>query len=296
MPQKTSEDTSPRGIERRIKAVYETMPGSERALADRVLEYPADVIVCSATELAELAGASKAAVSRFVKRLGYADFREMQKEIRQAQSTGDPIFLARPHAGPATGEPRTGSFAAHIEQDMDCLRQTSDLIDEAVLNDVVDAIISARRIVCLGFRNSQFFAAYARRLILHVRGNVTALPENGQMLMEDMADLGPDDLIFAVGLRRRTPTLTRTLALMHAHGVPIAYITDRRAVTTTKFARWVMPCHVRGTSSFDSYAGVVSLINFIGTRASHRAGRDGRRRLGRIEDMLEALGELDSSN
>lgn len=293
MPDPKTPAASPRAIERRIKAVYDAMPGSERALADRVLEYPGDVIVCSATELATLAGASKAAVSRFVKRLGYADFRDMQKEIRQAQTTGDPIFLSTGATGAADVD---GTFAAHVDNDVDCLRQTRELLDEAVIEEVAAAIVSARRVVCIGFRNSQFFAAFARRLFVHVRPNVSVLPGVGQTLMEDMADLGPDDLIVAIGLRRRPPILGRVMNLMHERGVPIAYVTDRRAVSTTKAARWVMPCHVRGTSLFDSYVGVISLINFLGTRATQRAGRDGRRRLGRIEDMLELLEELDSSN
>ena len=202
MPNKQTEATQPRAFERRIKAVYASMPGSERALADRVLEYPGDVIMCSATELAELAGASKAAVTRFVKRLGYNDFRDMQKGIRQAQTTGDPIFLT---SGKMKKEAKQGSLAAHFEQDMDCLRQTLENIDEEAAVAVARQIVKARRIVCLGFRNSHFFAAYARRLIINTRPNVMVMPSAGQMLMEDMSDLGEKDLIFAVGLRRRTP-------------------------------------------------------------------------------------------
>lgn len=292
-PQYQAGPAQPRAIERRIRAVYETMPGSERALADRVLEYPSDVIVCSATELAALAGASKAAVTRFVKRLGYDDFRDMQKEIRLAQTTGDPIFLS---SGKMKKAAAAGSLAAHLHQDMDCLRQTLENIDEDAAVEVARRIVKARRIVCLGFRNSQFFAAYARRLIIHIRPDVTLLPGAGQVLMEDMADLGPKDLLFAVGLRRRTPALGSAMELMRNKDIPIAYVTDRRAVKTTKLATWSFACQVRGTSLFDSYVGATSLINFICTRATEIAGRSGRIRLQRIEDMLEMLGELDSGN
>jgi DNA-binding MurR/RpiR family transcriptional regulator len=293
MPKKSTGDAQPRAIERRIRAVYETMPGSERALADRVLEYPGDVILCSATELAELAGASKAAVTRFVKRLDYNDFRDMQREIRQAQTTGDPIFLA---SGQMASNDGGDAVSAHLEKDIACLTQTFEKIDEKAIEQVARQIVDARRIVCLGFRNSHFFAAYARRLIVHIRPDASVLPAGGQVLMEDMSDLGREDLIFAVGLRRRTPLLGSTLKLMHQKKVPIAYITDRRAVTTTKYADWTFSCQVRGTSSLDSYVGVVSLINFICTHAMTLAGASGRKRLRRIEDMLEMLGELDSSN
>lgn len=287
------QDTDPRAIERRIKEVYESMPGSERALADRVLEYPSDVILCSATELANLAGASKAAVSRFVKRLGYSDFRDMQREIRHAQSTGDPLFLAAGRLHPTGAE---GSLGAHMEQDISCLRQTIEAMDEQMANDVARRIVEARRVVCLGYRNSYFFASYARRQINYIRPNTSLLPDAGQMLMEEISELGPQDLLIAIGLRRRPPILGQTMALMQKQGVPIAYVTDRRAISTTKYATWTLPCQVRGTSLFDSCVGVISLLNFICTRATEFAGLEGRNRMRRVEEMLDLLSELDPGN
>ena len=83
------------------------------------------------------------------------------------------------------------------------------------------------------------------------------------------------------------------MKLFRDRGVPIAYITDRRTVRTRDFATWIFPCQVRGTSLFDSYVGVVSLLNFLATRTYHASGRKGRARLSSIEGMLEALGEID---
>ncbi len=286
-------DSAPRSIERRIRALYEEMPGSERALADRVLEYPGDVLLCSATELAELAGASKAAVSRFVRRLGYEGYRDMQREIRDAQSTGDPLFLTTGQIGERKAE---DPLHVHLERDMRCLRETLSRLDESVVNTVIARIASARRVVCIGFRNSYFFAAYARRQILLVHPATDLVPADGQTLIEDTGNLGPEDLLLVFGFRRRPLLLRRFMELMHGRGIPIAYVTDRQSVTNTKFATWVLPCEVHGTSLFDSYVGVISLINFICTRVSVAAGAPGRRRLRQIEELGELLGELDGGN
>ncbi len=290
MPKKQSDHVQPRAIERLIRSKYAKMPGSERALADRVLEYPNEVLLYSATELAQRAGGSKAAVSRFVKRLGYADFREMQREIRHAQTTGDPIFLsAVPERGP-------NSILKHLETDMANLRESIEQIDATVILEVSHKILSARRVVCLGFRNSYVFANYLRRQLILIRPDVSLLPGPGQMLMEDFGDLGPDDLLIAVGLRRRSAQLARAMELFRERGVPIAYVTDRRAVRTRNLATWIFACQVRGTSLFDSYVGVISLLNFLATRTYHASGRKGRDRLSDIEGMMDALGELDPEN
>jgi DNA-binding MurR/RpiR family transcriptional regulator len=287
MHEKSSDPANPRAIERLIRSKYESMPGSERALADRVLEHPHEVLLYSATELADRAGASKAAVSRFVRRLGYGDFREMQREIRHAQMTGDPIFLS------AVPERNQSSLSRHLECDMASLRDTIEQIDATMVEEVSQKILSARRVVCLGYRNSYVFANYLRRQLILIRPDVSLIPGAGQMLMEDFGDLGPDDLLITVGLRRRSAQLARAMELFRDRGVPIAYFTDRRAVRTRAFATWVFACQVRGTSLFDSYVGVVSLLNFLATRTYHSSGQVGRKRLSGIEDMLEALGELD---
>ncbi|QEW29790.1 MurR/RpiR family transcriptional regulator [Roseovarius indicus] len=287
MPKNKSDPAEPRAIERLIRSKYDDLPGSERALADRVLEYPNEVLLYSATELAERAGASKAAVSRFVKRLGYGDFRDMQREIRHAQMTGDPIFLS---AKPKKGQ---SNLSQHLERDMATLRETIEQIDSTMITEVAQKILSARRVVCLGFRNSYIFANYLRRQLILVRKDVALVPGAGQMVMEDIGDLGPDDLLIAIGLRRRASQLAPAMELFRDRGVPIAYFTDRRAVRTRDYATWVFPCQVRGTSLFDSYVGVMSLLNFVATHTYHAAGRDGRMRLSEIEAMLDALGELD---
>ena len=147
--------------------------------------------------------------------------------------------------------------------------------------------------VCLGFRNSYVFASYLRRQLILIRPEVFLVPAAGQMVMEDIGDLGPDDLLIAIGLRRRSAQLADAMRLFRDRGVPIAYLTDRRAVRTREFATWVFACQVRGMSLFDSYVGVISLLNFIATHTYHAAGRDGRMRLSQIEGMLDALGELD---
>lgn len=286
-------DPAPRSIERRIRALYEEMPGSERALADRVLEFPGDVLLCSATELAELAGASKAAVSRFVQRLGYETFRDMQREIRAAQSTGDPIFLT---AGLAGRRQADDPLHVHLERDLHCLRETLARLDEALVHEVVERIMAARRVVCVGFRNSYFFAAYARRQLLLVHPRAELVPAEGQTIIEYTGDLGPEDLLLVFGFRRRPLLLRKFMELMHKRGIPIAYFTDKQAVTNTKFAKWLLPCEVMGTSLFDSYVGVISVINFICTQASVRAGNPGRKRLRQIEELGEQLGELDVGN
>lgn len=287
------ENRRPRMLEKRIHSHYDVLPGSERALADLILEFPGDLLVHSATELSERGGVSKAAVTRFVKRLGYQDYREMQREVREAQDAGEPIYLNTGLLGPTIDRSR---LQQHFERDIANLRQTFETLNPDDLGEVVGRCVAARRVWVLGFRNSYFVAAYLRRQLIQVRSDVTLVPAPGQVLMEDLAGATSEDLMIAVGLRRRTPTLGLAMKVVRDLGVPIAYITDRVAVATPKLATWTFPCQVRGVSLFDSYVAVMSLANYLCTEIVAAAGETGRARLSRIEDLMGLAGEIDPDN
>jgi DNA-binding MurR/RpiR family transcriptional regulator len=282
-----------RTLEKRIHAYYEALPASERALADLILEFPGDILFYSATALSERAGVSKATVTRLVQRLEYEDYREMQREVREAQETGAPIYLNTSAITPA----REGdSLQRHLERDLMNLRQTFEGLNPADLDDIAQRVINAGRIWVLGFRNSHFFAAYVRRQLIQVRPDVVLLPAAGQVMMEDLAGAGPEDLVIAVGLRRRVTQLRRAMEVLNGLGVPIAYVTDRVAVATKKLATWTIACQTRGTSLFDSYVGVISVLNYLCTEVVALSGESGRVRLGRIEDLMELMDEIDLNN
>ena len=80
-------------LEQRISDCYEFLPNSERRVADLLLNFPAQLATHSATELASLAGASKAAVSRLIQRLGYASYASARARTSSPASTGGCISM-----------------------------------------------------------------------------------------------------------------------------------------------------------------------------------------------------------
>jgi len=286
-------DRAHKPLIRRLRECYEDLPASELALANSILEYPGDILLYSATALSERSHVSKAAVTRLVKRLGYKHYREIQHEVRASQIAGEPIYL---NNAPATLACEDESLRRHLERDMMNLQHTLDAVSPKDIDEVSRAVIEARRVWTIGFRNSYFFASYLRRQILQVKPEITLLPQAGQVLMEDLSSAEPKDLIIAVGLRRRPPQLRQVMEVLHDMQVPIAYITDRIAVSTAKFATWNFHCQVRGMSLFDSYVGVVSLLNYICTKVVEYAQEFGRARLRRIEELLDIMHELDNQN
>ncbi len=276
-------------FEGRIRTHYRGLPESERRIADLILEFPGEVAAYSATELAKLSGGSKAAVTRLVRRLGFANFDEARRAARDAQTWGSPLYLLSKKAP-------SGNFGARIEeqidQDVRNISLTLEQLQADVFDDIVDAICEARRVFLLGYRNSHYLAGYARGQINQVRGDVYLLPTAGETIAEEIADLTVDDVLIVIGFRRRVAEVPRAMAAAHAAGAKVLYVTDRSAEAAPP-ATWTIPCAVRGKDLFDRYAAAMSLLHFLCVAIVDRLAAKGRGRLQRIENLHEELHDFD---
>jgi DNA-binding MurR/RpiR family transcriptional regulator len=276
-------------VESRIKARYAGLPESERRIADLILEFPGEMAAYSATELAKLSGGSKAAVTRLVQRIGFANYDEARRAARDAQSWGSPLYLI-------AREPKETGFServrAHIEQDVSNISLTLEGLRGDAFDDMVEAICKARRVFLLGFRNSHYLAGYARWQIIQGRGDVHLLPAAGETIAEEIADFTAEDVLIVVGFRRRVAQVPQAMAAATKTGTRILYITDRAAPAVPQ-ATWTIPCAVRGMDLFDRYAAAMSLLHFLCVAIVEKLGPRARARLQRIENLHEELHDFD---
>ncbi len=131
-------------------------PG-ERTVADLILAFPGRLATHSATELAQLAGASKATVTRCFRRLGYASYAEVRSEVRREQLWGSPYYLEQ---GSNQWSSPHLALEAHVAADSELLGATVDALTAVDLGAVIAALGGARRVVFIGYRNSHLPAGW----------------------------------------------------------------------------------------------------------------------------------------
>ncbi|MBA2780439.1 MurR/RpiR family transcriptional regulator [Billgrantia kenyensis] len=287
----------PLTLEARIQAHYEELPPAERRLGDLLLSFPGDIATYSAGELAEAAGTSRAAASRFFQRLGYKDFNEVRLQVREARRWGSPVYLSEGRLEHANGEGKSlasQAVAEHLRQETHNLTRTLEAVRPDLLRELVDAIGEARRVHVVGFRNSRMLALYLQRQLLLVRSDVSLIPQSGQTLGEDLVDVQEGDVLVMVGMRRRVGAVTRIMEIAREQGARTLLITDPSATQTARLANWTLTCEVRSPSLLDSYAAAMSVLNLLCTLLIQRSMKTGFERLRRIEGLHEELDELDA--
>lgn len=276
-------------LEKAVRAQYDTLPVSERRIADFILEFPGEVAAYTATELADLSNGSKAAVTRLIQRLGFSNYDEARRAVRDAQNWGSPLYLMQKAHQP---KDFAGRVQFHIDQDVQNITTTLQSLSPDSFRSIVDTICTAKRVVCIGWRNSYFLAAYLHWQIVQVRSDVTLLPNAGRTIAEDIAMLDKDDLLICVGMRRRVPTVEKVIAAAHKQQAKTLYVTDRTAGALSA-ATWTIPCSVRGSEPFDRYSAVLSLFHFISVAVVEKMGEAGRKHLQSIEQLHDTIGEME---
>lgn len=269
----------------RVRAALPGLHPSERRLADLVLDFPGELASYSATELARLANVSNASVTRFVRRLGYGSFEEARQHARADGQSGAALFLVR--AGDAAGDP----VGIHLEQGQANLAQTFLSLGAAEIDAMAERLLSARRVLVIGFRTSRAFAQYFYWQTLQVIETMSVVPGPGETLGEHLAGLGREDCVVVFALRRRPKQASAVVEALVRSGAAILYVTDEGVAHDPRMKLHVR-CRTAAPGPLFSHVAVMGVCHLLATRVIERAGATGRRRLAAIESLHEDLDEI----
>ena len=294
MPHHPPADDPPPTLAAHLRALHPRLPVAERRLADAVLAHRDALLGYSATELAALAGVSKASAARFFRRLGFADFQAFRAAVRAEAAGGAPRPLAADAAARAPKRDLHPRLVEHVGRDQQTLQRLPALVDAAALAAAVDLLARARRVQVLGFRNAQVVALYAHSLLHQLRPRVALLGDTGGREAEALADLGPGDLLLAVDLRRRLRRLPALARAARSTGAQLLLITDAPVSPLEADAAVVLRTPTHDAQVFDAYVAPISLVNFLAAALAARAPTTVRDRLARVETLHAALADLDT--
>ncbi|WP_172331993.1 MurR/RpiR family transcriptional regulator [Mangrovicoccus sp. HB161399] len=270
----------------RVRASLPDLRRAELRLGSFLLDFPGDLASYDAQELARLSGVSKATVSRFVRRIGFENYELARRAARDERQTGSRHFIAH-----AEAVPEERQMALSLQEEMANVAWTLERIDPADLDRLADAILSARRVWLVGYRISRVFADYLYWQLLKVVPAATVIPQAGESLGEYVAEMGLQDVVILVALRRRAANTERLVAELARIGVPTALVTDEGSQPDAR-AAWHFRCRIETSSPQFNHAAVVNLCHQIVTRTTLKAGSGARTRLRRIDEANERLGEV----
>jgi DNA-binding MurR/RpiR family transcriptional regulator len=182
-----------RGVLLKIKQALPSLPEQEYKVGDYVLRHPHEAVALSITGLAEACGVSNTTVSRFCQRIGLAGYRQFK--ISLARESGSPENLIYIEVVP---EDTLASVAQKIfATNIQALYDTQKILDVGVLEQVVLALLQARRVDIYATGGAAVAAQELHFKCMQLGLNASAFLDS-QMQMMSAASLVDGDVGFGI--------------------------------------------------------------------------------------------------
>jgi DNA-binding MurR/RpiR family transcriptional regulator len=195
----------------RVRSLLPSLPPAERRVAQRVIDDPEGVANSTITELAHSCGTSETTVIRFCRAIGFSGYPELRltlaTEAGRAQGvTGGRIVGS--DIGPEDNLQQVVETIAFA--DARAVEETATQLDIHTLEEVVTAVVDARRVDIYGVGASAFVALDFQQK-LHRIGLVSYAWADAHIMLTSAAVLKPEDV--AVGISHTGSTIDTIDAL-----------------------------------------------------------------------------------
>ncbi|WP_010647728.1 MurR/RpiR family transcriptional regulator [Oceanobacillus massiliensis] len=191
-----------------LKEMVNSLPPSERKIAEYILENPEESILLTALMLGERSKTSSAAVIRLCKSLGFSGFQELKIRVAgdlQKQSVTEYRDI----------EPNEG-FKNIIDKvttnTIQTLKETADILSENNLKQAVQELAKAASIIFIGVGASYIAAKDAEQKFLRINKNAYSFSDV-HMAATSIANKGPGDVVVGISFSGETEEVAKLLKL-----------------------------------------------------------------------------------
>ena len=134
----------------KIRSLFPSLPNAERKVAEHILKSPQEVLFLSVYDMAEAVDVSVASVSRFVRTIGFRNFKEFKVELAQDASSVAPEIYGAISPEDTEREIVAKVFRGNIQS----LEDTLHILDMDDFIAVARKLSNAKRIVFFGIGGS----------------------------------------------------------------------------------------------------------------------------------------------
>ena len=201
------------GVLVKIRSLYPSLPKAERSVADFVQRDPERAPHRSVHEFARAGGVSVASVSRFVRKLGFADFKEFKLELARETSSGVEDLFSAIVPADSDSEIVRKVFLGNIKS----LADTLKMVSIPDLSAAAQAICAARRLVFIGIGGSGSVAADAALRFSYLDFQAEAYTSDAAILLQTLRT-GSQDLVIGISHSGRSAMTVEGLRLARERG------------------------------------------------------------------------------
>ncbi|MBC8164230.1 MAG: MurR/RpiR family transcriptional regulator [Roseiflexaceae bacterium] len=275
----------PEGVLARVRAVYSTLSESEQRVANVILHDPLAIIHLSVQALAERIGVSEATIIRCCQSIGYRGLRNLK--IALAAETVTPLHLTREDVLPS--DDLATIVNKVLYSDIQAIADTLAVLDVAVVEQVVQALLAAPRIEFYGVGSSIAVAIDAYYRFLRIGLPVSAVTDP-YMQLASASQLPPTAVAFAISHSGRSVETLNALRTARESGAICVLLSSHANTPIGECAHLQLITAARETvfrtESAASRIAHLSMIDALYVAVSLRTSERSREALARTQAAL----------
>ncbi len=268
----------------RIRDRYDSLSESHKKVAEFVLDNLEVATFVSLNEISGRIGVSDATLIRFAQEMGYGGFKEFREHL--ADYIRKIIYTQKPTLEHTEAE--SSALGKVMAADIQYITRTLEGVNGQWFKDTVAAIVSAKRIYCMGWRISSFLAEFLAFQLRRLSYDAHPIVRERRTLLEQVLELGKGDLLIVFDQLLYSTEVFEAVEYVgvHAPEVTIVTVTNDPLAQIVQYADMSFFLDLVGQRDFSiiSLTAPMSLINAIIEEVIAKKPRKAKRALTRYED------------
>ena len=231
-----------------------------RKIAQYIVEHYDKAVFMTASRLGECVGVSESTVVRFASAMGYEGYPQLQRALQELVShrlTANQRFEMSTEIDPSA------ALGIVLKSDMQNLRATLEQLDNAVFDDVVRRLLSARSIYVMGLRSAAPLAQFMGYYLNYIFDNVHLVSSGATDVFEEISKLKEDDILVGISFPRYSTRTLEAMRFAKRCGAQVVAITDGPMSPLNDIADATLMARTDMASFVDSLAAPLSVINAL---------------------------------
>jgi DNA-binding MurR/RpiR family transcriptional regulator len=274
----TSEHQS---LSKYIQARFDECSRSQKDVAQYIVDHLDEAAFQTAEELARRANTSSSTVVRFSQALGFEGFPELQaaarEEYRRVHTKNEPKTGSQASSTPLfsldQNEFETALTADHLN-----VEETARKVSRSSVEALIEAIVSAEKVLVAGTDQMAFFASYLRHLLMLLDLRVDVVASPSQEALSRLGRIDGNTLVIGLSAGRPHPLVVRAMKLARHRKARTAAVTDATLSEVAKLAQIKLYYSSNSPAYVRSHTALLSLIQALayGVYAQDSAQYDDR--------------------
>jgi DNA-binding MurR/RpiR family transcriptional regulator len=265
-----------------IQARFDECSRSQKDVAQYIVDHLDEAAFQTAEELARRANTSSSTVVRFSQALGFEGFPELQaaarEEYRRVHTKNEPKNGASTGSSTPLFSLDQNEFETALTADHLNVEETARKVSRSSVEALIEAIVSAEKVLVAGTDQMAFFASYLRHLLMLLDLRVDVVASPSQEALSRLGRIDQGTLVIGLSAGRPHPLVVRAMKLARHRKAKTAAITDATLSEVAKLAQIKLYYSSNSPAYVRSHTALLSLIQALayGVYAQDSAQYDDR--------------------